>query len=341
MLQVENQTPFVPGMFLFPDAAGVDTLYVVLKATFALGPRGPAVAEKQLPLVPADVYWGEPGKSSVRYAGEAHLSKPASDVVVVGAAHAPGGKPAPSFGVSFAVGRLRKVVHVHGERVWVGGPAGMSPSPPVPAASVPLLWERAFGGQEELGGGTVLSEPSNPVGTGFRGKRAARELDGTPLPNLEHPAHPLRSPSDRPPPCGVGFVAPSWQPRAAHAGTYDEAWQKRRAPYLPADFDPRFLQAAPADQIYPGFLQGGEPVELLNLSPAGPLKFALPVCEPAVEVEVAGAEVRPRLAIETLLLEPDQGRFSLLWRGAVPCDKKALQISKASFELGRLAGVAP
>ena len=47
MLQVRNETPFEPGIFLFPDAQGVDTLYVVVKATFEVGREGPQVAEKQ------------------------------------------------------------------------------------------------------------------------------------------------------------------------------------------------------------------------------------------------------------------------------------------------------
>lgn len=36
MLQLRNESPFVPGLFLFPDEQGVDTLYVVVKATFEL-----------------------------------------------------------------------------------------------------------------------------------------------------------------------------------------------------------------------------------------------------------------------------------------------------------------
>ncbi len=142
MLQVRNETPFVPGVFVFPDPAGIDTLYVTLKATFEIGSREVRVAETQAPIVAADEHWGKPGESSLKYAGEAHPCKPATDVVVVG--------------------------------------------------------------------------------------------------------HPIGSASDKPPPAGVGYV-PAWHPRATFAGTYDEAWRKKRAPYLPADFAPRFFQAAPQD----------------------------------------------------------------------------------------------
>lgn len=340
MLQVENRTPFEAALLGMPDPGGVDTVYVTVKATFALDGDRVRVAAAQAPIVPADVYWGDPAASSVRYAGEAHPSKRATDVVVVGAAHAPGGKPSPQFGVSLKVGALHRIVHVFGDRTWKGGIVSATPSHPVPAVTVPLRWERAYGGREVLADGTVLCEPRNPVGCGFRGRKAAVDLDGSPVPNLEVPREPIRTSHDAPPPAGMGFVAPSWEPRARHAGTYDEAWQRRRAPFLPADFDARFLQAAPPEQIYPGRLRGGEPVELLNLAPRGVQRFALPVCDLAARAHVDRRIVTPALECETLLLEPDEDRFSLLWRGAVPCDKRALKVHLVELELRNLQGVA-
>jgi hypothetical protein len=339
MLQVDNRTPFRPGLFLFPDPNGVETIYLALKATFALVKGQVQVAEQQTPIGKTDEFWGPPGKSSIRYAGEAHLCKPATDVVVVGAAYAPNGRPAPYFGVSISVGRLKKVLHVFGDRTWTSAVLAMVPSSPVPAVSIPLVWERSYGGQHDVGNGVVVSEPRNPVGCGFKGKRSAREMAGLPVPNLEDPRHPIQELGTCPGPSGVGFVAPSWQPRAALAGTYDDAWQRTRAPFLPTDFDPRFLQEAPADQIYPGRIQGGEPVELLNLSPAGPQRFRLPHCEFETTVLLGGETVRPRLELETLLLEPDQDHFSMVWRGAVPCGKRALRTRLAVFELKTVAGV--
>jgi hypothetical protein len=164
-------------------------------------------------------------------------------------------------------------------------------------------------------------------------------MDGLPVPNLEHPRHLIRSTSDKPPPAGVGFVAPSWEPRVRYAGTYGEAWERTRAPFLPDDFDPRFLQAAPPDQIYPGRLRGGEPVELINLAPAGVQRFALPACEIEARVHLGQSVQTPRLELETLLLEPDQDRLSMLWRGAVPCDKSTLRVSLVEIAVERLDGV--
>jgi hypothetical protein len=202
-----------------------------------------------------------------------------------------------------------------------------------------LLWERAYGGQQDLGGGKLLNEPRNPIGCGFRGKRAAREMIGSPVPNLEDPRHPIRNLGDKPPPAGMGFVAAGWQPRLSLAGTYDELWQSTRAPFLPKDFNPRFLQEAPDEQIYPGRLQGGEPVELINLAPTGPQRFSLPKCEIEAKVYFGRGILTPRLELEMLLLEPDRDRFCMHWRGAVPCGKRALQTHLAVLELKQATGL--
>jgi hypothetical protein len=186
VLQVRNETPFVPGIFLFPDAQGVDTLYVVVKATFTLAREGPAIAEEQQKLVLADAYWGEPGQSSLKYASEAHLLKPGTDVVLVGEAWAPQGRPVPSSLVSVKVGALRKVVQVFGDRRWKGGIGSPSPSQPEPFLRMPLVYERAYGGVHAVDAerGKVLFESRNPVGRGFRGKRSTSEMAGQLSPSL-------------------------------------------------------------------------------------------------------------------------------------------------------------
>jgi hypothetical protein len=339
VLQVENQTPFVPAMFVLPGLSGIDTVYVTVKATFEIGQGKVRVAEKQASLIPADVYWGDPAQSSLKYAGEVHLCKPATDVVLVGEAYAPGGRPVPHFGLSLAVGKLKRVIHVFGDRTWKSGALGLTASKPAPIAKMPLRFERAYGGRHDVGEGRFLAEMRNPVGVGFLGKRSVSDMKETPLPNLEDPRHAIVSVSDHPMPAGVGYVAPAWQPRMSFAGTYDEAWRKKRAPYFPTDFDPQFFLAAPPDQVYPGYLQGGEPVEIINGAPEGVQRFKVPECLFDVEVSIAGEAHRPQLRIETLLLEVDQGRLSILWRGAVPCDKRVLQIEEGRFSVRSLGGV--
>ena len=117
MLQLKNDTPFKSSIFVFPNVQGIDTLYVVVKATFAVG-EYIEVAETQRPVVVADEPWGEPGKSSVKYASEAHLSKPSTDVVLVGEACAPDGRRVTQLDGSVAVAERRQIAYVSGERRW-------------------------------------------------------------------------------------------------------------------------------------------------------------------------------------------------------------------------------
>ena len=93
MLQVENRTPFATALMPLPDREGIETLFAVVKGTFALGPR-PVVADAQVPVTPADQYHGEPAVSSIRLPSDFCLGKPGTDVLLHGSAWAPGGQMA-------------------------------------------------------------------------------------------------------------------------------------------------------------------------------------------------------------------------------------------------------
>jgi hypothetical protein len=192
---------------------------------------------------------------------------------------------------------------------------------------MPLIWERAFGGTDESSE-PLAADPRNPVGVGFRGRNSARPVAGTSLPNIEDPQQPISSPSHVPPPAGFGAIAPHWQPRQSYAGTYDATWMETRAPYLPQDFDPRFCQVAPAGLATTGHLRGGEIVQATGVTPDGSLQFELPFVRLAVTYVLdRGEEMRPAL-LDTMIIEPDAARVVLVWRSALPCDKKALKVKE-------------
>lgn len=341
MLQVENSTGFVPGLFVFPDEDGVDTAYFAVKASFEIAAEGVRVADRQSPLVLAEEYWGAPGASSLKRAGEAHLCKPTTDIALIGSAYAPRGRPVPSFDASVSVGKVAKRLRIFGDRVWqrTGDGKGLVPSAPAPVERVALVYEKAFGGAHKVDEATTLFEARNPLGVGFTGKRSISELAGLPLPNIEDPAELLQKPGQAPRPAGVGFIAAHWQPRLRYAGTYDAAWQKRRAPYLPKDFDPRFFQAAHEDLVAPAPLKGGEAVELVNMTPSGVMRFVVPSVDWDVEARLSARVHQVEMRCETMVIEPDERRVSLTWRGALPCDKQALRMERVWFRVRRLEGV--
>ncbi|AHG92994.1 Protein of unknown function DUF2169 (plasmid) [Gemmatirosa kalamazoonensis] len=344
MLQLKNPTGLAATMFLSPDPDGVDTLYAVVKGTFALdqpldAAGEPPLAAEQIPVTVSPEHWGDPATSSLKAASDISLLKPATDVLLVGHAHAPNGRPTTWMDVGLAVGPIRKVVRVFGDRVWLHD-AVWTPSAPAPFTKMPLVWERAFGGAEEVEG-VRHEEPRNPVGAGLRAPNGPGPTVGMPLPNLEDPADPVTSwKSGHTPACFAPLCA-HWMPRRRWAGTYDERWQSTRAPYLPTDFDPRFFHLAPADQIAPGHLLGGEPVELHGVSPWGPVRFVLPRAQVGVSFVLDGAE-QPRAAVlDTVLIDADAARLTMVWRAALRCDKQVLRVSEIRVAARRAApGVA-
>jgi hypothetical protein len=322
MLQLDNQTPFKASIAVLPDRSGIDTLYIVIKATVTLRPNL-SLAPEQVPLIMADEYYDDPATSSLRLASEMHIGKPGTDVLLVGHACAPDHRPTARTKVSLSVAGRHKELLVTGDRTWSDG----NPTNPIPFATLPLVWERAFGGMHRSGD-RVLAEERNPVGCGFTGERTADEMQQQPLPNLEDPAAPLQKPGQLSTPVCFAPVAAAWLPRRAFAGTYDANWQRGRAPYLPADFDPRFLQCAAGEFAFDRYLQGGEPVEISGVTPDGPIAFAVPASPLTVEVIVAGSPQRPPANLETLLIEPDANRACLTWRAAVSCDRQVLKVEK-------------
>lgn len=340
MLQVVNHTPFVATLSVFPDPAGVESAYAVVKATFAFGPAGPELAEKQAPLLAADVFWGDPMQTSLRAVGEFALLKPATDVLLVGRAIA----PAPDTrvaDVSLRVGPVARTVRVFGDRHWEKSGGKWRLSAPQPWERMPLRWELAWGGVAPQAGDEVPEhEPRNPVGRGIVGRDGV-PAEGQMLPNLEDPQALLNDPKDRPTPACFAPIAPTWLPRRSHAGTYDDAWVRKRAPYLPLDFDARFFNVAPAELIAPGFLQGGEPVELAGFTAGAPIRFELPQCGLELEFEFNGAALPVTPQLEMVLFEPDAGRFQMLWRAVLAVDKKLLKLKQVSVRSSAFAKGGP
>lgn len=330
MLQLENQTPFKTAFAVMPDRFGIDTLYIVIKATVSLRPTLSLAAEQVVPTL-ADEYLDDPATSSLKYGSEMHLGKSGTDVLLIGSARAPEGRPITRMQVGMSVAGRQKMILVTGDRVWRNG----HPSQPAPFESIPLVWERAFGGVHR-DGDTVAAEERNPVGCGFAGGRSASDMEGLTVPNLEDPSAPLQQIGQASTPACFAPIAPSWLPRRAYAGTYDERWQRSRAPYLPDDFDPRFFQCAVPEFAFDRYLQPGEPVQIVGVTADGPIAFTVPPSHLAVTVTIAGAAQTPAVNLETLTIEPDDNRACFTWRASVPCDRKALKVEK--IVIGRAGG---
>ena len=105
--------------------------------------------------------------------------------------------------------------------------------------------------------------------------------------------------------------------RPASARTRARRSWKRRAPDEPATL--RGISGASLSLRLP-YLEGNEEIEAMNLHPARPhLRFRLPAERPRLWVDGRkGNLVETKPVVHTLLLELDQERVTVLWRGCAP-----------------------
>lgn len=309
---------------------GRELLVVIVKATYVIphDQSEPQLAEQQLPLTEADQFSGEPGHSATLLATDYAHQKPACDVLLVGSAYAPGGRETTRCEVALAVGSMSKRFVVVGHRTWRAGLMGVSPGRPQPFLQLPLSYDVAFGGTdrtEEDQGRTDTYRP-NPVGKGYWSK--SHRAEGQPLPNTEEPGRPVDSHSGSYVPMAFSPIGRNWPARTQYAGTYDKAWLENVAPLWPDDFDERYFHAAPADQVIP-YPAGGEQVHLYNLTADGRCSFRLPArTMPVTFIPHGGNDVTRNASLDTIVLEPDEGRFALTWRAVLPLGRSMFDVKE-------------
>ena len=328
-----NATAMPAAWTMGVDPSGREHVVVVAKGTFLIpddgGPATLAPKDQQAPLVMADTFTGEPGRSAPVHEAEFAWAKPRCDVLVNGTAHAPEGRPAERVRVGVKLGRWRKVFDVVGDRVWIQRGATPSPSAPRPFATMPVTYDRAFGGVDDTDPENASAYMRNPIGRGYGAPCSAEHLLGRAVANTEDPRDPVLLPWGDYAPMGLGLIARGWQPRLALAGTYDQHWMDEVFPFLPADFDTRHFQAAPEDQQI-SEPTAGEEVVLLNLTSEGRARFRLPA---ELEVPVAffpkrGEVEHRRATLDSVLIEPDQGTLRLVWRCTRPLRRDVFEVAE-------------
>lgn len=243
------------------------------------------------------------------------MPKPVAELLVGGYAAAPAGEPASRFALSWSVAGLSKSLLISGDRVWRLAGGNAVATEPAPFQQMPLAPARCFGGE---------GFAPNPAGMGFRARERLMAREGVALPNIEVPEQAIRSLTDTPEPARFGPMAVDAKERLRHAGTYDTAWLKTRAPALAVDADPRLFLFAPEDQRWARYLAGGERYRLGHFSAEAPeIEASLPDFRVRcfvgwVDREKPVSEVT--LRIDTLWLFAGAGRGVLIYRGAVPVE---------------------
>jgi hypothetical protein len=324
------------GLSVAIDKESRDHCVAVVKGTFEVDAQGCLrLAKTQRPLVYADEHYGDPASTSIRYECDFALEKPFTDVLVVGKAVAPQGKMHKELAVRLEVQGRSKDILVTGNRRWVPLLVGLAPSAPEAFVEMPLTYDRAFGGHDDSRGeGKTVVEPRNLAGVGFHPHRPHKDIVGTPLPNLEHVRHRIRSCRDKSEPIGFGVLGRSWKPRIDFAGTYDQKWLDETAPFLPADFDSRYFQSAPLDQQFPHF-KGGEKIRCFNMAAAPIVEYVMPALVVPFRFNFVDKTVDRHGILDTVIVEPHIHLAMLLWRASVPLGKKLNLLQ--SIEVGENA----
>jgi hypothetical protein len=247
---------------------------------------------------------------------------------------------------------LEKKLLVTGPRFWEKGLLGKWTlnSPTTPISSLPIRYDYAFGGEcrveiDDPNGSRIKTEfrlspeqrschpdgqdlaplahascENNPLGIGFAEEwyLKATKRKTIPAPQIDDPKNPASFFGNNYPPQGFGVITKAWRQRLELAGTYDDAWLETRWPDLPEDFELSYWNGAHPDMQVP-YLNGDEEITLTNLTPGGLLNFTLPGDPPVVTVGFeSGQTATVPAKLDTLIIDPDLLKASLVWRVVMP-----------------------
>jgi len=116
-MEIKNNTPFEFIAIPNYDKEGNEIFTNIVKGTFSLiTNQSLKIAEKQVPIVFADEYLGEPAQSPIKYESDLALYKPFTDVIMLGFAHHHQGYRIDKIDVYFSVGELGKRVTIRSDQ---------------------------------------------------------------------------------------------------------------------------------------------------------------------------------------------------------------------------------
>ena len=240
-------------------------------------------------------------------------------------------------------------------------------SAPEAFLQLPLHYSYAYGGQcrieaDDCNAAAHDSCQANPLGRGFARHwyLDAKQFNEVPAPRITHPSLPCTATQfwqgaggkDLPAPAGLAVIGRGWLPRRTLAGHIEEKekWGADEVPALPEDFDFAYWNSTPPDQQCP-HLAGREQFTLTNLCrhnhPSARidqrgntvLRFALPQQVLCLLLADKNDQLLVwRLAIDTVLIDPEAATMELVWRAIVPAD--AGQVASRLLHLTEAAQIA-
>lgn len=333
-----NNTP-IPAKLTISEIYGMDDRFgiVVAKATYKFDNQGNVEIDTQEPfplfgndektelgLLPRDDF---PRKDSV------------FEVILLGSAFAPRGKSTESMTVSLTVGKHKRKIVVFGDRQWIRDSISKDKaviSKPKLFTSMPLTYERAFGGSCEVfldkDSPVTVADPINRSGRGFDFEAIIKGISeqfytakGYPifdktrcLPNVEHSDQLIKKWDDVPTPACWATVPMDTGIHAKRSMDISKININQDDP-LGSDFPTSlpldkgvFHRASPEWII--DLPQKGAQIILEGLTPEGILKFALPSLRIFMDYVVGDRSGVRELSPQMLVLLPDEKRFYVVHR---------------------------
>ena len=287
------------------SSSGVPALTVVCRATFALQPIVSRLAEEQDPIAVSDTYWNNDPRRSLQAASDLVPYKARAEVLLVGHAYAPQGRPARSVVARLAVGTIDKRVEVMPDR-RLGRDGAIREG--APWTRRPLWYEATAIGAARV----------NPAGMGFDAEDPSGAVT---LPSLQPPGARVARRGDTFEPACFGPIAPAWPQRSTFAPWLGARWASAIAEDrpLPDGVEPAFFNCAPLDQQL-DVIRPDERILLEHLHPKHTrVLTSLPGIAPRAEVERLGRPPAPlALTCDTMWIDTDRGTCSLVFRGTIP-----------------------
>lgn len=344
MVDPSGTVQIVPGR----NHRGEDVFSVLVKRSYSIQNHQTAArAEVDQPFRMTDEYYdnGDPEWSTVKHEGELAPFKVASDVVVIGKAYAPDGKPTQRMTVSIDVGGREKSLVVTGDR-QCHYRDHLAPvfSEPRPFVEMEIRYDRAYGGRDERSVASIpFHYPRNFMGKGVALRNVREVIDGMGLPNIEDPNDLLTAERViiddpmrwhlQPLPQGLGWRQCVWYPRCALLGTYPAflpagtvtaeermgllqkdhvalAKQGRLAPYQAG-----FANGASLGLMFVT-LKPDERITLRGLTADGILDFQLPGEVPEIALDLGEGQKTLEARVHTISIRPDDLEMDIIWRGS-------------------------
>jgi hypothetical protein len=293
--------PVAMGSTLWRSRGRVN-LTVMLKARFAFRHDSMMVVTSPAQLVHRDLHVEDDPTRSLVEASDVVPYRKRTDVWLTGRAYAPAGRPVAVSVVRVAIYRdgqpvLDKALYVIGDR-------HSAEAQPEPFESMPLVYEKAYGG---------IGFDANPVGVG---------ADERPLaPNIVDPDEPERV-------AGFGPISRYWKLRRQHVTTAVRRELEADIPTVPEGFDWSYFQSAPEDQRL-SYLEGDEWLVLDGMHPSLlRVQSRLPKVRAVARVlapDPSRSEEFDEIALvaDTLAIDANTQTCSVTWRGIVPLANEA------------------